>query len=109
MNVSRTEALVNCSVTFATQWIRFAYAPAAKLDGIFLAGKCDQNLLKEDLKMPIFSFLLKRRLLQSLLGGASRRTQTHRTGGLVGGSFRKAVFAGITAMLVKRMLRRKSF
>jgi hypothetical protein len=109
MNVSRTEALVNCSVTFATQWIRFAYAPAAKLDGIFLAGKCDQNLLKEDLKMPIFSFLLKRRLLQSLLGGASRRAQTHRTGGLVGGSFRKAVFAGITAMLVKRMLRRKSF
>lgn len=107
--MSRTGALVNCGVTFATQRIRFAYAPAAKLDGIFLAGKCDQNLLKEDLKMPIFSFLLKRRLLQSLLGGASRRTQAHRTGGLVGGSFRKAVFAGITAILVKRMLRRKSF
>jgi hypothetical protein len=102
-----TGVLVNCSVTSATQWIRFAYAPAAKLDGIFLAGKCEQ-IFKED-QMPIFSFLLKRRLLQSLLGGASRRAQARRTGGLVGGSFRKAVFAGITAMLVKRMLRRKSF
>jgi hypothetical protein len=59
--------------------------------------------------MPIFSFLLKRRLLQSLLGGASRRTQARRTGGLLGGSFRKAAFAGITAMLVKRMLRRKPY
>lgn len=58
--------------------------------------------------MPIFSFLLKRRLLQSLLGGA-RASQVHRTRGLLGGSFRKAAFAGITAMLVKRMLRRKSF
>jgi hypothetical protein len=58
--------------------------------------------------MPIFSFLLKRRLLQSLLGGASRSAQAGRAG-LLGGSFRKAAFAGITAMLVKRMLRRKSF
>jgi hypothetical protein len=59
--------------------------------------------------MPIFSILLKRRLLQSLLGGARRGAQARRTGGLLGGSFRKAAFAGITAMLVKRMLRRKSF
>jgi hypothetical protein len=47
MNVSRTGVLVNCSVTFATQWIRFSYVPAARLDGIVLAGQCDQNLLKE--------------------------------------------------------------
>jgi hypothetical protein len=60
-------------------------------------------------KMPIFSFLLKRRLLQSLLGRASRSAQAGRAGSLLGGSFRKAAFAGITAMLVKRMLRRKSF
>jgi hypothetical protein len=60
--------------------------------------------------MPIFSFLLKRRLLQGLFGGASRSAQAGRAGGgLLGGSFRKAAFAGITAMLVKRMLRRKSF
>jgi hypothetical protein len=59
--------------------------------------------------MPIFSFLLKRGLLQSLLGGASRGAQAGRAGGLLGGSFRKAALAGITAMLVKRMLRRKSF
>jgi hypothetical protein len=59
--------------------------------------------------MPIFSFLLKRRLLQSLLGGAKRGSQAGRSGGLLGGSFRRAAFAGITAMLVKRMLRRKSF
>jgi hypothetical protein len=54
--------------------------------------------------MPIFSFLLKRRLLQGLLGGANRSVQAGRTGG----SFRKAALAGITAVLVKRMLRRKS-
>ena len=59
--------------------------------------------------MPLFSFLLKRRLLQSLLGGASRGAQAHRTGGLLGGSFRKAALAGITAMLVKRFLRRRSY
>jgi hypothetical protein len=59
--------------------------------------------------MPIFSFLLKRRLLQGLLGGGSRTARAARTGGRFGGSFRKAAFAGITAMLVKRMLRRKSF
>jgi len=59
--------------------------------------------------MPILSFLLKRRLLQSLLGGATRRAQARRTGGFLGGSFRKAAFAGITAMLVKRMLRRKPY
>ena len=59
--------------------------------------------------MPIFSFLLKRRLLQSLLGGGILGAQAGRAGGLLGGSFRKAAFAGITAMLVKRMLRRKSF
>ena len=59
--------------------------------------------------MPIFSFLLKRRLLQSLLGGANRSAQARRAGGLLAGSFRKAAFAGITAMLLKRMLRRKSF
>jgi hypothetical protein len=59
--------------------------------------------------MPIFSFLLKRRLLQSLLGGTSRRAQAGRTRGLLGGSFRKAAFAGITAMILKRMLRRKPY
>ena len=58
--------------------------------------------------MPIFSFLLKRRLLQGLLGGANRSVQAGRTGRRFGGSFRKAALAGITAMLVKRMLRRKS-
>ena len=46
--------------------------------------------------MPIFSFLLKRRLLQSLFGGAGRSAQAGRAGGLLGGSFRKAAFAGIT-------------
>jgi hypothetical protein len=71
--------------------------------------KVRQNLSNKEPKMPIFSFLLKRRLLQSLLGGASRRAQAGRVGGVLGGSFRKAAFAGITAMLVKRMLRRKSF
>ena len=59
--------------------------------------------------MPIFSFLLKRRLLQSLLGGTTQGNQARRAGGLLGGSFRKAAFAGITAMLVKRMLRRKPY
>ena len=59
--------------------------------------------------MPLFSFLFKRRLLQSLLGGASRRAQARRTGGFLGGSFRKAAFAAISAMLVKRMLRRRSY
>ena len=59
--------------------------------------------------MPIFSFLLKRRLLQGVLGKASRSAQAGRAGGLFGGSFRRAAFAGITAMLLKRMLRRKSF
>jgi hypothetical protein len=59
--------------------------------------------------MPIFSLLLKQRLLQSLLGRASRRAQAGRGGGLAGGSFRKALFAGITAMLVKRMLRRRPY
>jgi hypothetical protein len=59
--------------------------------------------------MPIFSFLLKRRLLQSLLGGAGHSARARRAGGGLGGSFRKAAFAGITAMLVKRMLRRRSF
>jgi hypothetical protein len=59
--------------------------------------------------MPIFSFLLNRRLLQGLFGRASRSAQARRAGGRLGGSFRKAAFAAITAMLVKRMLRRKSF
>ena len=59
--------------------------------------------------MPIFSFLLKRRLLQSLLGGANRSAQAGRSGGRLGGSFRKAAFAGIAAILVKRMLGRRSF
>jgi hypothetical protein len=59
--------------------------------------------------MPIFSFLFKRRLLESLLAGAKRGPQAGRSGGLLGGSFRRAAFAAITAMLVKRMLRRKSF
>jgi hypothetical protein len=59
--------------------------------------------------MPIFSFLLKLRLLQGLLGRSSRSAQARRAGGFLSGSFRKAAFAGITAMLVKRMLRRKSF
>ena len=59
--------------------------------------------------MPIFSFLLKRRLLQGLTSRSSRSAQAGRAGGFLSGSFRKAAFAGITAMLVKRMLRRKSF
>jgi hypothetical protein len=59
--------------------------------------------------MPIFSFLLKRRLLQDQMGRSNRSVQAGRAGGLLSGSFRKAAFAGITAMLVKRMLRRKSF
>ena len=59
--------------------------------------------------MPIFSFLLKRRLLQSLLGKANQDAQAEQTNNLLNSSFRKAAFAGITAMLVKRMLRRKSF
>ena len=59
--------------------------------------------------MPIFSFLLKRGVLQRLLSGANRSVQAGRTSRRFGGSFRKAALAGITAMLVKRMLRRKSF
>jgi hypothetical protein len=59
--------------------------------------------------MPIFSFLLKRRLLQSLLGRASHSAQARRAGSGLAGSFRKAALAGITAMLVKRILRRRSF
>jgi len=59
--------------------------------------------------MPVFSFLLKRRLLQGLLGGATRSVQAGRARRRLGGSFRKAAFAGITAMLVQRMLRRRSF
>jgi hypothetical protein len=78
-------------------------------DGIFLAEGVATNLFEKERTMPIFSFLLKRRLLQSLLGGTARGNQARRAGGLLGGSFRKAAFAGITAMLVKRMLRRKSY
>lgn len=59
--------------------------------------------------MPIFSFWLKRRLLQGLFGGANHRVHTGRAGGRLGGLFRKAAFAGIAAVLVKRMLGRKSF
>jgi hypothetical protein len=59
--------------------------------------------------MPIFSFLLKRRLLQGSFGGANRRVHAGRVRGRFGGSFRKAAFAGIAAVLVKRMLGRKSF
>jgi hypothetical protein len=78
--------------------------------GIFLADACTSESSRKELKhMPIFSFLLKRRLLQSLLGGASRSAQAGRAGARSGGLLRKAAFAGIAAMLVKRMLRRKSF
>ena len=58
--------------------------------------------------MPIFSSWPKRRLLQGLFGGANRRVHTGRDGGRLGGLFRKAAFAGIAAVLVKRMLGRKS-
>ena len=78
-------------------------------DGILLAGRIATETIRKERKMPIFSFLLKRRLLQGLLGGTARGNQARRAGGLLGGSFRKAAFAGITAMLVKRMLRRKSY
>ena len=64
--------------------------------------------IKELEKMPIFSFLQMRRVLQGLLGGANRRVQTGPTGRRFDGWFRKAALAGITAMIVKRMLRRKS-
>jgi len=63
---------------------------------------------KELREMPIFSFLLKRRLLQGLLGGANRSGQAGRSGRRLGGSFRKAALTGIAAVLVKRMLQRRS-
>jgi hypothetical protein len=86
------------------------HTAGGELYGIFLADQCaSESFRVRSRKMPIFSFLLKRRLLQGIFGGASRSAQAGRVGGLLGGSFRKAAFAGITAMLVKRMLRRKSF
>ena len=87
-----------------------AHTATGKLYGISLAHQGRSEFFKQrEPKMPIFSFLLKRGLLEGLLGRANRKVQAGRAGGLLSGSFRKAAFAGITAMLVRRMLRRKSF
>ena len=57
MNVSRAEALVNCSVTFPRQWIRFAHVAAAKLDGIFLAVSATKSLVggRENADLLVFT------------------------------------------------------
>jgi hypothetical protein len=109
MNVSRLQTLWDCNVAFPIQAIDLTQHCHWRADGILLADLRATILPKEKRTMPIFSFLLKRRLLQSLLGGTARGNQARRAGGLLGGSFRKAAFAGITAMLVKRMLRRKPY
>lgn len=53
--------------------------------------------------MGFFTLLLQRSLLRRLLGGTRGASQVGRSGGLLG----KAAMAMMTAMLVKRVLRRR--
>jgi hypothetical protein len=57
--------------------------------------------------MGILSLFLKRRLLEKLIGGVTRSSRIGRTGALARSPLKKAVLAGITAMLVKRVMRRR--
>ena len=59
--------------------------------------------------MPNLFILAEAPASSGIIGWSNRGAQAGRAGGLLGGSFRKAAFAGIAAMLVKRMLRRKSY
>lgn len=54
--------------------------------------------------MGLISLFLKGKILQKLLGSISRNPQSGRAGGLLG---RKALFAAVAAMVLKRAFRRR--
>ncbi len=57
--------------------------------------------------MGFLSLFLKGKIVQKLLAGLSRGSQTGRAGGLLSGPAGKAVIAAATALLLKRVFRRK--